>query len=134
MNYALVKNRVDRKYFRKWSSHIRAEIRVLQLPALALWLYHLQTSRGTQMHKSSTNATYFQETCPARNKEAFTIKHIRINHINMLRIHHLLCPQKINHILGSCVSKNKILFQLPKISKPKFPNKFVDFSSKLIVK
>lgn len=46
-------------------------------------------------------------------------------------MHHLLCPQKIDHIFGNCISKNKILFQLSKVSKPHFPNKFVNFSSNL---
>lgn len=49
-------------------------------------------------------------------------------------MHHLLCPEKIDHILRSCITKNKILFQLSKVSKPQFPDKFVYFSSNLYYK
>lgn len=58
-------------------------------------------------------------------------KCVRCIHFYSLYGSHQFCSQIINYFFCSCISKHKVLLQLPKFSKPHLPNNSVDFSSNL---
>ena len=106
------------------------------IPSSAWKLYQPQTSQDEWLHKSSINAAYFHGWHPAFQSYFYLFHEkgwnwVRYIHFYLVYGSHQFCSQIINYFFCSCISKHKVLLQLPKFSKPQLPNNSVDFSSNL---